>query len=150
MRSSPTQIYTFIDNAGVNTHIDSENLRLWCLKTPKLELFNIPIQTAVAVEMVHINVISLDRFLELRRRKHQREHFDPIIMVKDGTIGSNGRPNVMLVDGHHRYFIAASDNEPYIEGWILEVAQWKPFQIKSQINLTQQQLIDLPPTKRNY
>lgn len=151
MLSSPIQIYTFIDNDGVNIHIDSDNLRLWCLKNiAALELFSIPIREGIAVEMVKNNVLSLDRVLELRQRRLKGERFDPVIMVKDGTTGSNGAPNVMLVDGHHRYFIAASDKEPIIKGWVLEIEQWKPFQVEPSIKLTQQQLIDLPPTKRNY
>jgi hypothetical protein len=144
-------IYTFVDDDGTNIHINAEGLRQWCAAN-KPEIFNIPLRPEVAVDMIKNNVISMERVHELAGRKN----LDPIIMCKDGTFGDNGGPNIMIVDGHHRYVLiccaCAFDpkREKIILGYVLEVEQWKPFQIHGLPNVTKEDLIKQPITKRNY
>jgi|HubBroStandDraft_4_1064222.scaffolds.fasta_scaffold56276_6 hypothetical protein len=138
-------VYTFVDNNGTNIHINSEGLRLWCIAN-KPEIFWLPMNEKVAQDFVRDNVISLDRVKELSTRKN----LDPIIMVKDGTFGSNGHPNAMLVDGHHRYFLTFLRKQPFIEGYFLEESQWRPFQIHWLRDISAEELKRRPVTKRNY
>jgi prepilin-type processing-associated H-X9-DG protein len=141
----PSQLYTFVDNDGNNIHVNAIALREWCIKN-KPEIFWIPMKYEVAVQMVHDNSVSQKRVKELSKRKD----LDPIIMVKDGTFGDNGGPNVLLVDGHHRYFLAACRKQAVIEGHVLEEAQWRPFQLHDLPKVTKEELIATPITKRNY
>jgi hypothetical protein len=138
-------IFTFISDDGENINIDAEGLRIWCIAN-RPEVFNLPVKPELGRQFLFENVVSVERAWELIVRKN----FDPIIMVKDGTYGDNGGPNTMLVDGHHRYFIACVAQWAYIPGHLLEVEQWKPFQMHGLPDLTKEELIAKPITKRNY
>jgi hypothetical protein len=138
-------IYTFIDNDGVNTHIDAEGLRKWCAAN-KPEVFWIPLNYEIALQMMKDNVIAAERIVELSNRKD----LDPIIMCKDGTFGDNGGPNCMMVDGHHRYYLACLSKMEAIPGYFLDVEQWKPFQLHGLPNITRDQLIAAPILRRKY
>jgi hypothetical protein len=139
------EIYSFVADDGENVHIDSNGLRLWCEKT-KPEVFWIPLRYELINEFIRDNSVSPFRIQELAFRKS----FDPIIMVKDGTFGDNGGPNVMLVDGRHRYFIACMAKLEVIPGYMLEVDQWKPFQLHGIPDVTKEELKARPINKRNY
>lgn len=138
-------VYTFVGDDGENIHIDSEALRVWCMLT-KPEVFWIPLKYELAYDFIRDNVVDPFRIQELAKRKD----LDPIIMVKDGTLGDNGHPNAMLVDGHHRYFIACMCKMEVIPGYMLEVEQWKPFQLHGIPKMTKEQLVRTPVTKRDY
>jgi hypothetical protein len=138
-------IYSFVGDDGENIHIDSESLRQWCVMA-KPEIFLMPLKYELVAEFKRDNVISPARVVELAQRKH----LDPIIMVKDGTTGSNGNPNALLVDGHHRYAVACLRGQFAIEGHFLEVEQWKPFQLHDIPDMTKDQLRAAPITKRDY
>jgi hypothetical protein len=138
-------IYSFVADNGENIHIDSERLRLWCIAN-KPEVFWIPLKYDLLEEFIRDNVVDPNRVIELGKRKD----LEPIIMVKDGTTGSNGHPNALLVDGHHRYALACLRRQTIIEGHFLEEAQWRPFQIHWMRDLTAEELRARPITKRNY
>jgi hypothetical protein len=140
-----SNIYTFVGDDGNTTHINSEGLRLWCVAN-KPEIFLMPMKDEVAKQMIPDNVVSIERVRQLSTRKD----LAPIIMVKDGTIGSNGGPNGMLVDGHHRYFLAFLRGQPFIEGHFLEEHQWRPFQIHWLRGMSKDELRRRPITKRDY
>jgi hypothetical protein len=143
-------IFTFVADDGENYHIDTHALRDWCVaqeKLGKLEIFNIPLKYDLAATFIPENVIAPDRVFELAERPI--ESLDPIIMVKDGT-ETNNAPNVMLVDGHHRFFLACLRKWTYIPGHLLEVSQWKPFQLHNLPSITREQLRRSPLLKRNY
>jgi hypothetical protein len=137
-------IFTFVADDGENIHMDVEALRDWCLRTSP-EVFNIPLKYELAATFIPENVITLDRVRELSKRKD----LSPIIMAKDGTI-TNGAPNCMLVDGHHRFFLACLRKQTYIPGHLLEEAEWKPFQLHNLPSITRDQLRRSPLLKRNY
>jgi hypothetical protein len=140
-------IYTFVADNGENIHIDAESLRKWCLRNKKLEIHLIPIRVDIAKEMVRDNIVSPERLIELSKRTV----LDPIIMCKDGTFSKeNGGPNTMIVDGHHRFVLCAMAKMPVIPGYFLEVEQWKPFQLYGIPDMTKEQLIKAPITKRDY
>jgi hypothetical protein len=141
-------IYTFVAKDGENIHIDVEALRRWTIKTLP-EIFFLPIDMQLAVSFVEKNTISLAR---VQYMMNHRDLLDaPVIFCKDGTYGPDGAPNVMLADGHHRFFIKGIIlHEPFIEGHMLEPEQWRPFQMHGLPSLTEQHLRNIPPTRRNY
>lgn len=139
-------IYTFVADDGTNTHIDSKLLREWCLSNKSsLEVFATPVDPKLALRFQDENIISPVRVFELWHRRD----LDPVIYCKSGTF-TDGRPDVMLVDGHHRYTLAAAKAWPVIPAYILELNQWKPFQIDGLPDLTVDFLRAMPITSRNY
>jgi hypothetical protein len=143
-------IFTFIADDGENIHIDTHALHDWCIsqqKQGKLEIFDIPLKYDLAASFIPENVISIDRIRELNKKPIAS--LTPIIMAKDGTL-TNNAPNVMLVDGHHRFFLACLRNQLCIPGHLLEVHQWKPFQLHNLPSITKEQLRRSPLLKRNY
>jgi hypothetical protein len=140
-------IYSFVGDDGENIHIDSEALRQWCMMT-KPEIFLLPLNYELLKMFERDNVISMERVFELSL--DIKKSLEPIIMVKDGTIGENGAPNALLVDGHHRYALHCLGGKKHIEGHFLEVAQWKPFQLHDIPDMTKDQLRAAPITKRDY
>jgi hypothetical protein len=141
-----TPIYTFVADDGENIHIDTDGLRTWCA-THQPEIFDIPIKQELLMEFIIDNVISPDRVAEL----FKRPHLDPIIMCEDGTTHPvNDGPNVMLVDGHHRFALAILRNQSHIPGHVLKVPEWKPFQLHNLPSITRDQLRASPILKRDY
>ena len=141
-------IYTFVADDGENVHIDSAALYKWCTET-KPEIFLLPLDKSLFASFIRDNVIAPQRVYDLAKRKDK--DLAPIIMVKDGTVSArNGAPNVMLVDGHHRYALACIRQQEYIKGHMLELEQWKPFQLHGVPDMTQEQLIRTPILKRDY
>lgn len=137
-------IYTFIDNEGNNVNIASERLYQWCCAA-RPEMVLVPVEPRIARKFQEDNVIDMTRVIELACRKY----LDPIIFAKCET-STNGGPDVMLVDGHHRYALAAAMRLSVIPAYVLEPAQWHPFRVKDLIPITQDQLRDIPITKRSY
>jgi hypothetical protein len=143
-------IFTFVADDGTNYHIDTHALRDWCvgqLKLAQLEVFLIPLKYDLAATFIPENVIAPARIRELSQRPVAS--LDPIIMAKDGTL-TNNASNVMLVDGHHRFFLACLRKQTFIEGHLLEPSQWKPFQLHNLPSITKEQLRRSPLLKRNY
>jgi hypothetical protein len=140
-----SNIFSFVGDDGTNIHVNAEKLRLWCIEN-KPEIFLLPLRYELLNNFKRDNVVNPERVLELASRKD----LAPIIMVKDGTIGGNGYPNAILVDGHHRYALACLRGQKYIDGYFLEEAQWRPFQIHWLRDLTAEELRARPVTKRDY
>jgi len=140
-----TPIYTYIDPAtGVNTHVDSDKLRQWCAdNTAKLEVVLTPVDPNIACTFLDDNVIDLAHLARVKSMKR----LDPIIYCVT-EIGANGYPNVLLVDGHHRFFLAYLDRRQLIESYILTREQWVPFQIIGLPDLTENQLRAMPTKPR--
>ena len=141
------QIYTFVQPDGTNIHIDSDGLRRWC-HTAKPEVFNVPIDAALAEEFLRDNIVSPDRVRQLAKRASD---LTPLIFAKDGTEGANGGPNVMLVDGHHRYVLYAFAGHQFAPGFVLEPSEWEPFRVECDwLNTTDAELKALPIPPRHY
>lgn len=139
-------IYTYVDNSGVNIHIDAAKLRIWCLAVEdELPISMTPVDPRTAYKFVTDNIVCKMRVAQLM----ERTNLDPIIYAKDGN-ETNGLPNVMLVDGHHRYTAAAVLHTPFIPAFILEPTQWRPFQIAGLPDITKDHLLASPNRPRNY
>lgn len=140
-------IYTFVDGrTGENVHIASTRLRAWCIEhRAELEVQAIPVDKKLAASFQEKNAILPKRVHTLLAKlPEDMEQWEPIIYAHDGSFGSNGGPNVMLVDGHHRYFAAALIGAPFILGWFLTVPQWEPFKIEGLREYSEQELVDEP------
>lgn len=143
-------IYTHVLPDGRNIHIHSGRLREWCLRMEdRLPCMFVPIEKLLAKRYVTENIVSKDRVIELMARISKGERMDPAIYVKDGHY-THGRPDVLHVDGHHRYVAGAALGHPEILSWVLEPSQWKPFRIVHIRDFTHQELIDIPVTPRSY
>jgi hypothetical protein len=153
----PHSIYTFVTPDGTNIHIDSTALREWCLSTPPLEVFNVPVHEEQARRLVEVDkAVSLTRLSELFDKGTQalRDHpgqepFDPLIFCKDGKT-TDGAPDVMLVDGHHRYVLLAMMRIPFFPAYVLSPSEWQPFQLHGLPSYTAEELRNTPILKRNY
>ena len=138
-------IYTFVADNGENFNIDSERLRQWCLSN-KPEIFLVPLRRSLAREMVRNRTVSTERVKQLGLHYvATRKIPEPIIFCK-----TNSRPDVILVDGHHRYVLAVVAKMPLIEAFALERHQWEPFRIHGLPAIDQDQLKDLPLKPRDY
>ena len=82
------------------------------------------------------------------RLAKRRDRLDPVIYCEDGF--TDGIPDVMLVDGHHRYVLAAALKRPAIEAVLVLKEFWKPFQIVGLVDVSAGLLKAIPVHKRNY
>lgn len=137
-------IYSYVvAGTGENIHIDSELLRLWCLEQQKkglLEVFNTPVSLKQADSFLSENVIDASHAISILGLKS----WDPIIYCKYGT-STNGAPDVMLVDGHHRYWCAAKMGMKWAPAFVLEREQWQEFQILGMPDISEELLRVMPP-----
>jgi hypothetical protein len=56
----------------------------------------------------------------------------------------------MLVDGHHRYVLAATAGLSHIPAVLLYKEFWKPFQVVGLREVSAQVLKSVPTHRRNY
>jgi hypothetical protein len=141
-------IYTFVDDDGTNVHIASEQLRIWCIARDaagELERFWTPTDLKLANKMLKDNTVLMNRVLALTPRHLET----PIIYAKTNT-HTKGRPDVLLVDGHHRFVRACVEGRPFILAWVVERASWEEFQIDGLPSISQNLLRAMPHKVRNY
>lgn len=132
-----TQVYTFVALDGTNVHIHSPRLREHCIAlrypwTPAV------VDVPLARSFIRDNIVDPRRVSQLTE-----QHFiEPIILCKTEAFGLNHPtiPDVLLVDGHHRYTRAAMDGMQTIRAWILELYQWQPFTIYNLPDYTREAL----------
>lgn len=138
-------IYSFVEkDTGKNTHVDSELLRKWCAEhkeelRAKEQIQLTPVTARIAVSFLEGNVIDLGHAAAVGKM----ETLDPIIYGKTGTI-TNDAPDVLLIDGHHRYFLAWATKTRFIPAYLLEPDQWRQFEIHGMPDLTEDMLRALP------
>lgn len=138
------QIYTHVLPDGTNVNIDSIRLRAWCIAMrPPIKL--LPVDQKQAQSYLRDNVVSMDRCLQLLTK----DKLDPIIFAKDGQF-TNGLPDAFHVDGHHRYALAGMCGLRFIPSHLLELHEWKPFQIEGVPPITREFLEAMPVTARSY
>lgn len=146
-RTMPTgePLYTFVDPAtGENTNIAVARLRKF-LMTVRPEVFDVPLDPALAESFINDNLASLDRAVSLT----PAERREPIIFVMDGTY-TDGRPDVLLVDGRHRYLRAVLEDDKMIPAYVLTYEQWQPWRVVNYRQVTAQDLINEPIKHRPY
>lgn len=135
-------IYTFVGDDGENIHIASSRLRRWCMDSG-IEPVLAPMNREVAETFLTDNVISVDRV----RQMDANPAVDPVIMCKTGTF-TNGNPDVVLADGHHRYYLQR--NQALFLTYLLEREQWEQFRITGILSMTKDELREYPVLKRDY
>lgn len=135
------QIYTFVARDGTNIHIHSSRLRLHCLAM-KYEPVYVPVDRPLAKSFICNNVVHPPRVMGLT----PENLFEPIILCKTPSFGRNDPlwPDVLLVDGHHRFTRMALDHIPQIRAFLLELHQWQDFTVVNIPSRTQQQLTNEP------
>lgn len=133
-------IYTFVDKEGNNINVDSEGLREWCAANKaSLEVLATPVDRRIARSFLEGNVVDLHHVKEVMRL----QALDPIIYGAMGTF-TNGNPDVILIDGHHRYFAAAVAGMPFIPSYILQPAQWREWEIIGLPKISEEELRSCP------
>jgi hypothetical protein len=137
-------IFTFVSHDGTNVNIHPGRLREEVLRK-KPEVIMTTVDKDIAYSYVENNCVSLYRVRELATRRTSRE---PIIYCEDGF--TDGIPDVMLVDGHHRYVLAATQGLTVIRSVLLLKEFWKPFQIIGTDKISAAFLKAIPVHKRNY
>lgn len=140
------QVYTWVADDGTNWHIHAERLRLWCKAKPSLKVHLAPVDHQLARSFISDNIASMERVVELALRD---DKLDPIIFCKRGTF-TNGRPDVMLVDGHHRYVLASVMRSAVIPCYMIGTKQWEPFRIVNIPDYTRDELNAIPILHRSY
>lgn len=145
-------IYTFVAKDGTNTNVASNRLRLWCAAHKHdLEVVGTPVNLEQAKNYIRIHSASPKRVWELIDRAANGQTFDPIIYGHDGSFADdNGGPNVILIDGHHRYVLYAALNIRIIPSYILTPTQWEQFIITNLPDITAEQLEAIPLYPRTY
>jgi len=149
-----TQIYTWInEETGENFHIHTPKLRDWIAKQDlhgKLEILQTRVHEEIAADFMRVNSVSPERIVQLATEAMLgKRKLDPIIFCERGTY-TNGEPDVMLVDGHHRYMIFAIAKIPMIPCYVLKPRQWMPFRVIDAPDLNIEQLARIPLIERNY
>jgi hypothetical protein len=138
-----TPVFTFVAPDGANTHVDAEKLREWCTAhRAELEVVDTPVNFKLGLSFLIENVIDLAH----AERVMRMEKLDPIIYGVTGT-GKNGRPDVILIDGHHRYFCAAVMGCKWIPSFVLAPFAWREFEIIGLPSVSEDQLRRMPTTK---
>jgi hypothetical protein len=137
-------VYTYVADDGTNTVIHAERLRQYLKRHPQ-EVFLTPVDREMAKGFLEHNVVSLSRVYQLMTKKR----LDPIILCKRPTY-TDGRPDVYLVDGHHRYVLTALAKSKFIPAVLVEIRVWRKFQVINLPLVTQTILTRTPVTERNY
>jgi hypothetical protein len=139
-----TPIFTWISDRGENINIHSSALRECCLHY-RPQVINVAIDHDLAATFLKHNIINAARIAQLANR-YLHEPVEPILFCEHRA----GNPDALLVDGHHRYYLAHTYNSLYLRAWMIPEEAWRPFTLKNVPNITRQQLRDLPTTKRTY
>lgn len=152
-------VYTWVaDHCGTNIHIDAKRLREWVIKRkPKQHIT--PVDPEFAAGFIANNAVDPIRVLQLMVEVEMgARKLDPIILCQLETdkleaLGlkfSHKPPDAILVDGRHRYTIAAIKKWPFIPCHLLQVQQWWRFRITGHPDFTQEVLKAAPLGQRNY
>ena len=144
-------VFSFVGNDGANVHVDVTGLRAWVADHLKeLEIVFVPVDFKMAQRYVAENTVVLARVAELAMRLAARDVTaqEPLLYLATGTF-TNGAPDVMHADGHHRYVMWAGMYFDHAPAILLSPAQWEPFRIALP-DLTAEELRALPVARRNY
>lgn len=134
-------IYTFVAKDGTNVHVDAEKLRVWCAEhRAELQVLSTPVESEHALKFLSDNALNIDNLMKVSKMAS----FDPLIYGHDGTY-NEGAPNVLLIDGHHRYFVAFARGWKWIDAYVLSPEQWHPFRIAGLDDFTEELLRAIPP-----
>lgn len=138
-------IYIFVGNDGEQVIIDTDALYEWCKLYPP-KVWSVPLDEAAVQEMLRDNCIQLSRLQEMliATVADAAAFSDPVIFLKTGT-QTNGEPDALLCDGHHRYCVRWACRESFIDGYVLDHEQWEPFVIHGMPPRTREQVRRMKP-----
>lgn len=134
-------VYVFVGDDGEQVMIDSAALFEWT-QTVELEAFACPVDWRVGPQLLAEGAIQPERIWEML--ENRAGFLDPVIFLKTGT-KTAGSPDVLLCDGHHRYFMAVVAGDLFIDGYVLEPEQWEPYRIHGAPPVTQEQVRQMRP-----
>lgn len=138
-------IYSFVGDDGENIHIASDRLRVWC-QSARLERVWVPMDRAMAEKFVTDNVISLERVRQLELDPPDQEE-NPVVFCSTGTF-TDGNPDVVLADGHHRYYLHREDE--FVLSVLVGEREWRQFRISGIRDTTKDALREMPVLRRKY
>jgi hypothetical protein len=123
------QIYTFVSNTGRNIHIHAPRLREHCLRM-RYKPILAPIDVHLAKSFITDNIVHPLRVGQILENPKLLK--EPIILCKTEAYSQPLEPEipqVLLVEGHHRYVAAAMNKRHEILAWLLDLHQWQPFTV---------------------
>ena len=141
-------VYTHVLPNGTNINIRVEPIRRMLLMFERNPAQRIP-TTQVEVQlrefwtMYHNNEFDPHRVMELARRDPKT--LDPVIW----GIWDDPADGGFLMDGRHRYALAALWGRKTIDAWLVPATVWRDFTI-DQKPMTMEEFRDLPIRKRDY
>lgn len=138
--------YTYVDKITKEViQIYVDGLRKHCLQVHLRDRWvNVPVSFATMNKLIDENSVNQKRVKKLIREIKHTGKIEPVIFCHDGNF-TEGRPDVMLVDGHHRYVAAAMSFAKFIPAWIIPIKEWEPFRIKQVRNITADELLKAKP-----
>jgi hypothetical protein len=140
-------IFTHVHTDGTNVHIASTRLHHWCLENSNnLEIASVPVEPKHARHFVDDNIVTLDRVQELVNRGFNSLVIPVILCAEDYS----DRPDVLFVDGHHRYVAHYMLHVPQILAFLLRPCEWHPFRVDGLPSVTHKELLASPNIKRHY
>lgn len=145
-------VYTHVFPDGSNLHISTEPLRQMLLmfeQSPKSRIprFQLAIDLKGFWQLYESNSFDPHRVMELKKRDPKT--LDPVIYGLWADQPDPQRANGFLMDGRHRYALAALRGQKSIDAWLIPEACWRDFVMDGK-QMTAQELRDLPIRKRNY
>lgn len=144
---STEQVYTFANTTGSVTIAITRLLRY--LDSPDRAwspvAVDVPIKPRMLQEFAKTNSISVEKLKKLATAITLGLRPPPILFGHDGTTSSDGRPNVFLIDGRHRYTLYTLAGLHFIPSYIVERPLWEPFQVDLP-TITPEQLRRIAPS----
>lgn len=140
-----SEVFAHVEEDGTNIHICVDKLRDF-LQKEDFEVKKMPVEKGFVQEIIDTKAVSLPHIEKLldSYAKGLRK-LEPIIVAVHG--GTAEVPDVLLVDGHHRYVMAAFCGASHIPAYLVPEIIWRRFQVEGLPTLTRQELIDSPVIK---
>jgi len=140
-------LYSFVGDDNEQIHVATERLYAWVQKRKhRLEIFETPVIPTLALKFIRDNSVDKKRATEILK---DFQNIQPVIFGKTGT-QSNGRPDMYLIDGRHRYMCHVYLKLPLIKCYILELKQWHKFLVTGVPMITKEMLAAMPIKPRGY
>lgn len=136
-------IFTWInEKSGQNINIASKRLFEHLLANPtKYPVAFIPVWPDVIADFLAENCINEAH----AKRLTADQRAVPIILGHRGTYDASGAPDVMFIDGHHRYYRAFLEGDPVILTYLLTPSEWYDFSIVNLPKITKEELKEIAP-----
>lgn len=147
-------LFTHVLPNGRNVHIASGRLVAWVqAHKAELEVAAVPITRASAEGFLRDNIVNDEHCMDLLFQILASGKIEPLLFCKDGQ-ETGGRPDVLFVDGHHRYCVLALPMGLSVApAYVLEPEQWKDFQVEDDLGFletTKERLEAMPAGPLEY